>query len=138
VSSYELSSHDVPPRTLKQEFELWRAWRDSSPAYQRRRGWDHNNPIFGILGFAYERGWIQTSILYVIVAFMLELFCLIPISLTSSAARLLLLDFVLMVTTLFYLCYRLWSCSKLLFVSVIPIFLACIGFALLLWFNGAA
>jgi hypothetical protein len=135
MSSRDLRTSEAQDRTFKHELELWRAWRDGSPDYQRWRGWDHNYAVYGILAFAYEQGWISQQILSIVLAFMLEMFSLIPISIWASSPRFLTLDFALMTATASYLCYRLWSCSKLLFLSVVPILVTCASFTLLLWLS---
>ena len=120
-------------RTLKDELNLWHSWRNSSPIYKRRRGLDHNRPLFGILAFAYEQGWIPNSLLYALLLLMLEVIALIPISLLPVPELALALDFSLMFATSAFLSVRLWLSSKLVFVCMAPMVAFSAGLSLLLW-----
>lgn len=125
-------------RTLREELQLWRSWRDGQSVYLRRKGWDHNRPLFGIIAFAYRQGWIPQSVSYFILIFMLELLGLIPISAFSPSANVLMLDFAAMDGTLGYLCFRLWFSSKLAFATFVPLFLAALALTAILLQASAA
>lgn len=130
---------DTPRRrTFREELNLWTAWRDSQPVYQSRAGLDHNRPLFGIITFAYQQGWIPKSLLLVQLVFMIELLSLIPISAFSPGVNVLMLDFSAMVITIGYLCLRLWFCSKLVFATFVPLLVAMLAFTAILGQAGSA
>jgi len=131
------SSKDSKSRTFRQELHLWQTWRDGSPVYQTLRGWDHNTPIFGIVGFAYGQGWIPASVVSLMLSVLVEVIALIPLSFAPLAPLLLKTDMALIVATLAYLAWRLWSCSKLVFAAVVPLLLFVLGLGVALWQGSA-
>jgi hypothetical protein len=117
-------SHPGHRRTFREELLRWRAWRDQSPVYQKRK-WDSLRPIFGIIAFALERKWLSQEFTWILFVFVVEILALAPLQfITGDRPGIsVVADFLLIVVTLAYLEYRVWSRSKLVFALFLPMLL---------------
>lgn len=71
----------------------------------------------GILQFGYKTGRVSSTALWLLIAFMLELFLLIPASLVTYSDALYIAIAVLMAVTILTYGYMLWRRSRFVFLS---------------------
>ncbi len=110
-------------RTIKDEIRLWKKWRNNNEIYRRRKGWDHNRPIFGIVSFALQQNWISKKTITILLVFGIELLTLAPLQLLSgnNASIFVSANLTISTFTLLYFEYRVWPQSKLVFMLFLPI-----------------
>jgi len=112
-------------RTLREEYQMWVSWRDKQPGYMAQKGLNHNRPMYGLVLFPFQQGWISKNILWIILLFALEVIALFPLQIMSGnkLGNPVIGDFILIGLTIIFLEYKVWHSSKLVFVSFLPILL---------------